>query len=101
MSSRRPPIMHGAPAPRGGRLPSSSLPPHLADIRLPSGARLGQLSSADVARLCIVLQIPGASHTCGKQQNAELLSSVLEAIGRDAAEKAIAAHLSAKLGSGG
>lgn len=99
MTSLRPSIMQGVPDPRGGRLPSSSLPPHLAGIKLPSGRTIGTLKNAELAKLCIHLGVAGADHHHGNIKNAQLLADVLEAIGREAAEKAIAAHLAAKLGT--
>ena len=100
MPSRTPSIYDKRPgrAPIDEREPrNSSLPKHLRDIKLPTGATLGDLKPADVARLCALAGIPGASHENGIQKNAELLSSTLEAIGREAAEKAIDSWLREKL----
>ena len=84
---------------KGGReLPSGGLPKHVADVRLPGGTRLGALTHPEIARLCEVLQIPDTGHDRGKQHNASALVSTLEAIGRQASEKAIAAHLQSRLG---
>lgn len=91
-------IDQSSDAPKKGRENLNGLPPHIARTRLPNGQRLADLSHADIARLCIVLGIPGAGHSNGKLQNCELLISTLEGIGQEAAERAIEAHLNAKLG---
>lgn len=85
-------------ATKNGREKLNGLPAHIARMRLPNGQTLADLTSADIARLCIVLDIPGAGHDVGKIKNCELLISTLESIGQQAAEQAIESHLNAKLG---
>ncbi|MBL8567208.1 MAG: hypothetical protein JNM89_15975 [Hyphomicrobiaceae bacterium] len=72
--------------------PRGSLPKHLAAVRLPNGRTLGQLSGADIARLLQLAGVPGADRApeMGRQQLAELMTSTLDSIGREAAERAIA-----------
>lgn len=82
----------------GGRgLPTRGLPQHLADIRV-GGLRLGDMGNAEIARICVALNVTGAGHMLSKLRNVELLTAALEAIGREAAERAIAEHVAAKLG---
>lgn len=75
--------------PHGGRHPPTrGLPQHLAAIKLPDGRRLGELSIGDIANVATMFGIPGANEN-GKQANCEALTTILDEIGRRAAEKAI------------
>ncbi len=74
----------------------SGLPKHLAAIRLPSGKTVGTLSVGEVASMCVLFGVTDAHHN-GKQKNIELLSELLESVGRKAAEKAIADFMAATM----
>jgi hypothetical protein len=85
-------------APGDPRLRKTALPEHLHDIRLPDGRQLSKLEPAEVARICVKAGIPGAGPDQGKLHNAQMLASTLEAIGREAAELAIASWLKERIG---
>lgn len=74
----------------------SGLPGHLAAIRLPSGKTVGSLSIGEVANMCVLFGVADAHHN-GKIKNVELLTELLEAVGRKAAEKAIADYMRATM----
>ena len=102
MTSKVPPIYLRADRPKtqpkpGYELPTGGLPPHVARITLPNGTQIGELSLADVARLCAMLGIPDTGPDRGKAHNAQKLSDHLDMIGRRAAEDTIRGFIERKL----